>query len=218
MPKKRFTKSTKTKVKKLQKQVATLIRAPERKAHDSVISVTMSTSGGTHWPLNGLVQGTTNLERIGNKITLKSLRFRILMNSADVYNNCRIMLVKLRPELVMLPPVDLVQYILEDPLNFMTSFYKRNGNTPYKVIVDKRYTMGGRLGNHSGASATTIGVEKLIDINCPIKKGGIAIDYDNSSNNVGDTSETFVLIGLSDSGVTPYPQLNGFCRAVFTDQ
>lgn len=216
MPNRKYAKSTKSKINKLAKKVNTLIKAPERKAHNTTVAMTLSQSGGTHFPLNGLAQGSTNAERIGNKITLKSLRFRMILDSADVYNNCRILLVRLRADLVMLPPADLIAYILEDPANFMTSFYKRNGFTPYKIMHDKRYTLGGRLGNHSGASATSIAVQRLVDINVPIKKGGVAVDY-NSSNDVGDTTESYVLIGISDSGVTPYPALNGYCRAIFTD-
>lgn len=214
MPRRYRKKPMSRKVKKLEKQVQALVKAPERKHYDTVFNNSVTSGGIAVWPLLNLGQGTTKNQRIGADIKLKSLKFRLTITSADVYNDIRIMLVKMR--YTTLPAADIVAEILADPTDSFHSFYNVSPDLKYSVLMDKRVQMAGRLGNHSGGAATSISATKKLDFEAPIGKNGVSQVF-TPANAILPSCESYCIVALSDSGVTPYPQLIGKCRATFTD-
>lgn len=214
MPKSRYSRSTSKKVNKLARQVSTLIKAPERKAHDILFNNNIGTTPNMWWFMEGLSIGTDVDQRIGEKVTLKSLRLRVTLTSADVYNDVRVMIFRLRPTGTSLS--DYVDNLLQNPTDPFNSFLKRNGTIKYRLIYDKRILMGGRLGNNNGGTASTIAQVKPLLINVPVPKGGLSTHF-TPSNTIAGTCESYMMLIFSDSGVTPYPVISGYARCVYTD-
>ena len=193
-----------TKVKKLSQIVN---KTFETKTKDILYDLAIGT-GGSNQPVQfALTQGDGSDERVGNKVTLKSVTLDATYVRADNYNRMR---------MILLQPLDGNEPVgLADVLKY--NVYATHGNlvfsSPYttRTTTDRRYKI---------LMDTTFEMNSFK--NYAIKKGkityskgGKVIHYDGTS--VNPTSYNLQLLHISDSVAAPYPSAKLNIRFKYID-
>lgn len=215
----KYKKRRKTQGTSLVAKVNKLINA-QATWWDAYVSVSPSTSGGyTAIGLNDIIKGTNAQQRIGDKIELKSISMKFFVSllngvavNADAFNNVRILLVHFPQPLtsgVGVLPGDVLE------TGDVLSHYKKDSKVKYRILFDSLYYLDNQ-GFGTGASsnpkwqpATRHQVRCFKDIKFP---KGLSITYNNS--NVITANEVQLLM-VSDSSITPHPNVSGRIRLNF---
>lgn len=269
MPKnrqKRKSSDMKRRVKKLEEQMEPIIKTFEQRQHDYMSAVSAGLEGyalsyatSAAWTLNSLcatsemqnfpptyVPGIGQLsQRIGDKITLKSLSIRGELRAsfnnatgAEIDNRVRLMLVRYAEYETASPPSaaqitsDVLQLYSTSvtspyPSN-LTSMYSPLKNTvtsdntrevvKYQVLHDKVYHLTNPIGTNTVGQAATNGKQPYCH-KFHIKKfwkKGLVVEYSKTSSAM-PAINNLALIALSDSSVAPHPQINFVSRIKYMD-
>lgn len=207
MPMKRFaSKKRPTKVKTVAgvKKIVNkqLLKKAEKKHHYQVNpgspagpnTFTLVPQTGVIYHLNGITQGTSAFQRIGDMITQLRVTVRAFMRpnqeSLAEYNRCRLMLLYDRQTNSALPTVaQILQNVLltPDPYSF------RNPDTQKRFITlsDKIFT----IINASNPGQTY--APKMVTLNYSKK---LMTEYDESNGTIGSISTgSILLLAITDS-------------------
>lgn len=207
-------------VKKLQRQVSALKSQVERKSIDVIQNYTEINSSGNEFALaaSNIVQGTGDTERIGNKITAKSLHLRWQLKIGessvvpnDAYNQIRLMVIKYETDDPSIAPsaTDFLENLnVLNPEEVMVSPYKRDSNYQFNIMYDKIHNL--YWGNNSGGTG-----------GAPRLKNGV-LKFKLRDKNIRYASmgpkTKIILLAISDSGATPSPNLAFHSRFYYTDK
>lgn len=153
-------------------------------------------SGGSVQPIQfALAQGDGDGERVGNKVTLQTVKWDAAYGRGDAYNRMRCLLVEALDGNEPITLNDVLEYddyathgdmVFSSPYTTRTTTDRR-----YKVLWDKTFEM-----NSLKNTVMTSG-----KITYP--KGGKVIHYDGTS--VNPTSYRLSLLHISDSAAAPFP-------------
>lgn len=198
-PGKRRHRKGKLTVKKLAKQVKSMMPKPEWKIVDTVVGGGIILNTASVISLVPVSQGTTDLTRIGNKITVRSflLRLSIVPNAVQGYNFLRAILVRdKQPNGVLLT----IAQLLQTGAGGYQSAINDNNGTRFKVLFDRTYTVD--------VDANGAQVDKQF------KKLKFVVNYPDTATTPTTNDLVFVLI--SDAGVNG-PTVVGNVRVRYTD-
>jgi len=185
------------------KQVEQMIRGEQEiKFLDVVNSISIS-YGGTVVSLSDLGQGSTNITRIGNKITPRSLQWRMTLTCADSYNIVRFIVFRWNQRFSLDPPdtSDILQLV--NSTNAVNAPYTFDERAAFKIIHDETITMV------LSTSRNTFYVQG--DLRLKQKE----IDYFGSSTT--DVMNGYYCMFISDSSVTTHPAANYYFRLQYAD-
>ena len=207
-------------ISKLRKDVTSLKNQVERKSVDHVLHWTALPSTLSVQDFNDTIsQGTANNQRVGNKITAKSLQIKAqfkIGNSSitanDSYNQVRMIIIRYETDDPSSTP--LIDDILEhtdtnSPEELMCSMYKRDSNYRFNVLYDKVHNL--YWGNNSGGSG---GGPRLKIVNFKHNCKDRSIRFNSS----GNPTTKYTALFISDSGVSTHPELCYNTRFYFTDK
>ncbi len=219
MPKRKTRKVTKRKTSSEAQQydyrAMTLGRFPmiaapfaRTKYYDVNVAGSM-TASPSYNPITTIPQGYSQSERIGDVIWIKAISFRyeITTANADIFNLARLIVFSWVPNTTSLTPG--TSSVLEDYVSQgVQSFYNYESRQDVKVYYDKLVRMSGT------ASAPTVASIQEYSGMLTHPGKGIMIQY-NPGAITG--TRTFYTLVISDSAVTPYPQVNAWFRVYYTD-
>lgn len=265
--KKKKSSDMKKRVKKLEEQMLPVLKTFEQRQHDYVSAVSVGQSGyalsyatSAAWTLNSLcstaemqtfspnyVPGALGgkSQRIGNKITLRSLSIkgevRASFNNAtgaEIDNRVRLILVRYSEYDTASPPsaAQITSDILQLYSTSMTSPYSSNLTSiysplknlvtadnarpmvKYEILEDRVYHLTNPIGTNTVGQAATNAKQPYCH-KFHIKKfwkKGLVVEYDKPANSM-PCINNIALIALSDSSVAPHPQINFVSRAKYMD-
>lgn len=187
---------------------------------DAYISINPSTSGGyTAIGLNDIIKGTNANQRIGDKIELKSISMKFFVSllngaalNADAFNNVRILLVHFPQPLtsgVGVLPSDVLEH------GDVLSHYKKDSKIKYRILFDSLYYLDNQGFGTGAASSPIWQPATRHQVKCFKEQKfpkGLSITY-NSSNVI--TANDIQLLMVSDSSITPHPNVQGRIRLKF---
>lgn len=185
----------------VKKEVAKVLNKKVEKKYFDTNNAGVLTNVSALNKLTGVPQGTTDSQRVGDKLTLKNLQYTLQMVGSDSYNRFRITIIRWnRDDNADVPTSGRIYQNLgltiHSPFNFDSL---RKGD--FTVLHDKVYYT---VLNQSNA---------LKDIKKYIKVGS-GINF-NAGGTTGEGHLYSVL--TSDSGVAPHPAINEYSRAVYSD-
>lgn len=208
LPRKKFFRKKKNPAKavkewelqKVQKSIKKLIPKPERKYNDQADNPpgTIVTTTGSVTHLSPLLHGTTDTTRIGDRVTYRSLLFRMFVtpNSTAGINYLRAVIVRDKQANASAPTMAQVfqtASIVLSPLN--DDFSER-----FKVLYDRLFTVD--------TDATGAQVEKIY------RKFKFVTEYDDTAA-IPNTNSVYLLL-LSDQA-TNGPSVAFWSRLRYTD-
>lgn len=204
-------KSIHSKVNALSRKIDRLGKDVEYKFRDSAQSLSMVTTGTiTDVGLGLIVPGTTVSQRIGEQLTMSSLRLRGAINYGDAFNSWRYLVI-------LLPSIPnfvwSVADILEMPNNWFNSFYKRNSTIKFKVLADKRGYINSPVATTN--QETTWKSFQQFTINLKFKKG-LLVKY-NLAAGASPVHNQIVVLALGDSAIPSHPEIRFVSRITYTD-
>lgn len=214
---KKGLKALKKEVSKISKMLKQNV---EKKSYTHAQSWTdVDVNGFEFQCFDGISQGSADTQRVGNKITAKSLRisYQCKIGNAsltpnDGYNQMRVLLVSYTTDDPTTPaPIDeiLQNHDLVNPENIMVSPYKLDSVYKYTVLYDKVHNLyWGNASGYTGGGAERI-ARGLISLNLKDK----LITVDGGNNNL----EKAQLIFVSDSGASTHPQMCFSSRLRYID-
>ncbi len=182
-----------------------MVHGPQVKYYDVNAAGSVSTTANYN-ALSALAQGTGQSQRVGDLIY--PIKLDVFMNvitaNADIYNTCRFVFLRWKPNTAGLTPG--TTSILESPASQGTlSHYNYEGRQEYTVLKDMFEAYTGT------STAPTVDSNKVYRFTIPL--GGSQVF------NLGATTGTNQLyfLNLSDSAITPFPQVNLWTRLWYTD-
>lgn len=186
----------------------------EKKYFDTAFTPADMSTTGLIFSLNRIEQGTSNIQRIGNKLTIKNINLRLIPYLTSSTNNVagsvfRIMLL-VDKQANGTEPVR--SDILVGSAGDVTSFRNLNNDERFDVLYDKFITL-----NHN-MEETTGGDSDIAKGQCKkvSKKCNYVINYSSTTNDITAIRSNDVVLALfcDDSG----GRLKGSCRVKFLDQ
>lgn len=205
-------KSNRRKINKLMNSEITFL--------DTTYNANISSSGlFLQTGLQQIPQGDEEGQRQGDKITVKSLNFKVRFSvingsviNADGFNNVRMIVVKI-PQPNTNSPL-LVTDILQTQ-NWQ-SHYKKKSDVKFQILHDKVYYMDNQGFGTGASSDPKWQPVKSHQAVCNLKlkfPKGIDITYNNGTQVVFQNDIRLFL--LSDSAVAGHPTINGYLRLTF---
>ena len=186
---------------------------PERKNFDYVNPGLIVPPGtnGLIFDLTDLTNGTTDITRIGNEITLEylGLRFfyRQLSTSSMIICNARVLVFQWYPDTAVDSPA--ISSILAST-NYINGFFNRENSGQYKVLYDQRMLLQNE--------PTSDNFSHLIDISLSSDIKGLrkTIHYNDSATT--GTNHIFCMI-VNDTTDATYRPLTDhiYSRLIYTD-
>lgn len=156
--------------------------------------------------LSTIPQGVAQSQRVGDKVRLvrASIHLNISTANSDVFNTVRLIWFRWIPNTASLTPGS--GSILENPTTQgVLSHYNYEGRKEYQILKDELLSMTGT------------GTNPTVNSNI-VQRFNIPLNFDVVYN-VSATTGTCHLycLNMSDSAVTPYPELNYWCRLWYLD-
>lgn len=181
---------------------------PGTKYYDVSVAGSM-TATPSYNLLTGIPAGTSQSQRIGDVIYVKAISCRMEVTTAnvDVFNLARLLVFKWIPNTLSLTPG--VQSVLENTVSQgVQSHYNFEGRLDVRIFMDELMTFSG-----TGSAPTNISIrQKSFTMVFPGR--GTQIQF-NPAVTTG-TCHLYTLV-LSDSAITPYPELISWWRVYYTD-
>lgn len=200
-----FSQKKRKRVSQIAKRV--LQRNAEWKASHTGITGSATTSGSLN-SVCEISQGDTDSTRDGDQLTMGTISYylRLVQSSgvgADTYNNIRVIIFQWYPQ-----SVPAVTDIVNTTSGLGTMFhYNTDKAKSFKIIKDKNYLL--QTKNSDGVPAVVqFGRRHKVRI------GRKKIQF-VSGGTTGSNKVYFLF--LSDSSVTPHPQINCYVRTNFMD-
>lgn len=211
-------RSTTAKLNKVAKDVSKLKSQVEVKSIDHVEPWTSVSTTEEVYILNGNIpQGGGDSERIGNKISAKSMQIKYQCKigdgiaANDSYNQMRVIVLKYVTDNPTAPiPLDQVLQTVNptNPEETMLSPYKRDSKFLFTKMSDKVHNL--YWGNNSGGTG---GAPRIKSANLKFKLKDAPIRY----SSLGDLKTFYAIIFVSDSNVADHPEFCFHSRFYYTD-
>lgn len=242
----------KKRIAKLEKQIEPVLKTFEQRQHDYVAPSTATYTGLALSFVSPQVFRASDLYptlqdgtpasaqngtiRLGDKITLKSMRFQgevraavSAATAAEKTNIIRMMLVHFKDSIVSLTNAEIVSAVLQQystttggPISSVAAMYSSyknvidtNNSLPiqkYQVLHDKTYRLTNPLkAGASGAESWRRGFDFS-----HFWKRGLVQQYSKPLSDQPDINQC-VLIVLSDSSIQPHPDITLVSRAKYMD-
>lgn len=165
--------------------------------------------GGSIEPLGMELISTTptaglNDDRLGNKITLKSIYIKGQVITADTHNFMRLILVKTISLNQIVIASDILQPDAGTSNPTIYSPYRKESRIKYQVLLDKMYK------TQQQAAGSVYPFLLNVDMSYKFKKG-LTITYNQAGASVPIYNNVYLLC-LSDSALPTHPQFRGAKR------
>lgn len=144
---------------------------------------------------NLIAKGTQNGERVGEKICLKKIFCRFLLNAGDPTNFVRIMVVRGKFPLVA---------------SNIPSVYGWAPTQIMSIAYDKVFAIG-----TSGTSVLPTNL--VVEVSVPIPRKKQIVTYDNAPSNSATVDNNWTIALVSDSASASHPYWQGFYKFYYTD-
>lgn len=180
----------------------------------------LQTSVGTTWSqilprdLTYIPEGTTDNDRIGNKIKIFRHQIKVVATCGDSDNLYRIMVVRFGAS----PTAAIaLQSVLEDPTATtpfqLMSFKKRNSDVKYKILWDSGIQ---KLAGNASAATSPAGPTSQRVHNILLKNSkGWFTQYSGAAANTVTNGFTY-LVAVSNSTIVPHVGFQSIARTVFS--
>lgn len=179
----------------------------EKKYQDLAYNINVDNTGSSIQDLTSINAGMADSsQRIGDKIRLLSLKFRLQLSAADSTNYFRIILFQWHPDNANTTPI--VTSILQNAT--YSSYYNHDEGSQFSVFYDKQYALDTQ-GNATRVLDWTFRFNSKSPKMKWIKKN---VKYNGSTL---QGSDHLYYLFISDSGTTPNPNISGSSRLVYTD-
>lgn len=198
-----LTRKQATAVTKIVKKVET--KSSEKKFYDTDRLGSISTAGQVFSCLNGLAQGVTNVNRIGDKIQLTSFQVRGIVTAGDSYNFMRFILFQWASDANTASPIvtDVLDGAAISSGSGITAPYNMETSGTYKVIKDKVYYVDQ---DNNQAKFFKFKTRKISQKMLKFSPSG----------NRPFKGEMFVIV-ISDSSAATHPSIEFITRTYFID-
>jgi hypothetical protein len=185
------------------KQVEAMIKGQQETKFLDIVNSITANYGGTVVALTDLGQGTTNITRIGNNITVRNLRFRYHLTCADSYNLVRVIIFRWHERFSLDPPDSSDILELVNSTNAVNAPYTFNERDAFTILFDKTETLV------LSTSVNTAYVQGVLKVSQQ------PVQYFGSSTT--DILNGLYFLVISDSSVTTHPGMNYYFRLEYTD-
>lgn len=208
-------------LKRVKKDVAKLKSNIERKSVGETSPWTAVSTSATEIGLGPklITQGTGQNDRVGNRITGKSVNVKMQLKigdgvSNDAYNQIRCIIIKYTTDDPADTPnlSDILETTTASSEELMVSMYKRDSDYRFNVLHDHVYDLYWR--NSSGFTAGSGGAPQIRTFSFHKKLNDLSIRYNNS----GDPTTELLMFVVSDSGVVTHPEICYSTRFYYTDK
>ncbi len=169
----------------------------------------------------GLQQGVANNQRIGTRVTLKRIKFKgTLMHNLSLTTSgskVRLIVVQFKSPRGATTTID---DFLSNPSPFSEAFlsqykrYDQGATQPYKILVDKRWTLQAQDAGHSITERTTMKVQFTLNWKNGLQvryNGGGSLEANIFQNNI----KMFWISDMTTLGTSP--KLDAGYRMFYTD-
>lgn len=187
------------------KRLNRLQKAIEYKHADQAISASVSSSGYFQ-NLTQIPQGSSDITRDGDKLTVTSVSFRMELYSGDSpYNHLRLVLFRWNNlyqtptlnDLFLIGPSTVATY------NYMWNVDTIRARPGFKVLYDR--TISNKVSNDGSSKLNTLIRKKIpFRTNLQFQAGGLV-------------GSSLYLFAISDSGIATHPVLSGMVRTNYFD-
>ena len=209
--KKRKAKTTDGKQNQRIKKLENLILpAIERKSRDiTAFGASISSGGYANQPLFQLEQGDAHNQRLGDKVTLRSMQVSLTLAAQDTTNSMRIIFLS-TPSTTALSLDDVLEYgnYTTDGDMVFSSPYRRKAVTSentYNIMFDKVY--------HFKDNMRLLTDKFELD---KIPKSGRQCNF-NTSGSVMPENFQVQILAVSDSTASPHPAISYVVRSKYID-
>lgn len=170
--------------------------------------IAVSTGGVSRYPMLQVVQGTGSDERIGDKITLQSMKGQIVLTKGDDDNLVRVILAA-TPSSSQLTMEDVLQYDSFMDVNDLVfaSPYRLKASSDsktYKILFDKTYNINDNFNSIVDTFTCNLkGIHRQLEFNSPL--------------NTNPDNFKVSLLMISDSAGASHPTVSYNLRTKFYD-
>jgi len=203
---KRTYRKPKLSLKSVNQKIKKIQTAIERKHLDTFYSNTVGLSG-TVFAITGALQGVSDTQRIGDKITTTSIMIKYMLSQHDApYNTFRVVCVRARSGATV-PAVGNVFLNGSGPQSTMPSLWHYNldwfRSGKAKILYDKCFTLQGPNTDEPGTITRSVKIPFRTNIQY---QGGTI-----SANN-----QIYMMV-ITDSGTVPHPPVSVNVRINYID-
>ena len=176
-----------------------------------VVALTNITDGQLLFQGPQIAQGDSALQRDGNEVKLRKLRFKLMFKSIGSSNRVRLILVRY---LQNAGAAGSLADVLENTSaqNVMISPWKKNGPVKYQICYNKIHLLG--------TKTVMDGTYKYqnIDINVKFPKAGQTLHYEDGTLQSPDRNN-YVLYAVADQSLASpnTNEINMYAEAIYTD-
>ena len=204
--------TTKKKVKKNTRQIRKLTNA-QKNYVDNFLNYPVNGLAGTivNMGLNTISQGNALSQRIGDKITVKSIQLNCFVQNAlstlavDAFNNIRIIVLQISQPNLTATPLAVTDFL--EITNYM-SLYKKRPQYKFKVLYDKHCLTNAQ--NAGGATWQPVdSFRKHFKVNVPFPKG---LDVTYAPGTTTPITNNIKVLLISDSLAIPHPSITFYSR------
>lgn len=154
--------------------------------------------------LTTIAQGTTDITRVGDKLTLRAVRIKLNFVAADATQCMRLIVFQWYPNTTLVTPTTAnILNVVGSPQG-VNSMYIHDYDNQFKVLYDRRIAMV--LGQNNDY--------KAISINVPLKFAKKTINF-TAASTAG--SNHIYIMAISDSGAVGHPSITMYSRVWFDD-
>jgi len=176
-----------------------------------VVALTNITDGQILFQGPPIPQGDSALQREGNEVMLRKLRFRLMFKSIGASNRVRLVLVKYKQNVGAAQTlVDVLENVSAQ--NVMISPWKKSGPVKYQIMYNKIHQLG--------TKTVMDGTYKYqnIDISVKFPKAGTALHYADGTTSPPDKNN-FILYAVADQSLASpnTNEINLYTEAIYTD-
>lgn len=176
-----------------------------------VVALTNITDGQLLFQGPQLAQGDSALEREGNEVMLRKLRFNVMFKSIGASNRVRIVLVKYSQNVGAAGTlIDVLENV--GAQNVMISPWRKNGPVKYQICYNRIHN----LGTKTVMDGTYKYQSFKIDVKFP--KAGCPLHYEDGTTQNPDKNN-FILYAVADQALAApnTNEINLYTEAVYTD-
>lgn len=154
-------------------------------------------------------QGSAQSQRVGDTVWVKAIEYRyeVITANSDLYNLSRLIIFAWIPNTASLVPGS--SSILENPVTqIVQSAYNYEGRHDYRIAYDNIH--------RSVGSSSALTTRSVLQYNGIMKFSGKGhnVQYNNA---VTTGTRHIVTLVMSDSAITPFPELIAWFRVWYTD-
>lgn len=194
---------------RIQKLENILLPSIEYKSKDiNSFNVAVSSGGYANYPMFQLAQGSGHSERVGDKVTLKSMNCSLALSRSDASNIVRVILAA-TPSTTALTLSDVLEYSNYGVFGaaVFSSSYKRRATTSeqtYQILFDKVYNI-------------TDDITTLVDkFKLKLPKNGKVVEFNSVGQHMPDNWNVS-LLAISDSTAVGHPLMDMSIRSKYID-